>query len=100
MFNPYSAPLLTAPQSKLCSMSSLTSPMPQPTVYPPRSSLVLTNFQSFFGAMGCAAAIVFTCFGASYGMAKSSIGIMASSILRPDLIVRSMLFPYLLYGYC
>lgn len=39
--------------------------------------------------MGCAAAIVFTCFGASYGMAKSSIGIMSSSILRPDLIVRS-----------
>ncbi|KFZ10150.1 hypothetical protein V502_08285, partial [Pseudogymnoascus sp. VKM F-4520 (FW-2644)] len=50
---------------------------------------------SFFGAMGCAAAIVFTCFGASYGMAKSSIGIMASSILRPDLIVRNLMPPIL-----
>ncbi|KFY36838.1 hypothetical protein V495_07568 [Pseudogymnoascus sp. VKM F-4514 (FW-929)] len=49
----------------------------------------------FFGAMGCAAAIVFTCFGASYGMAKSSIGIMASSNLRPDLIVRNLMPPIL-----
>ncbi|KFY14021.1 hypothetical protein V492_02910 [Pseudogymnoascus sp. VKM F-4246] len=50
---------------------------------------------SFFGAMGCAAAIVFTSFGASYGMAKSSIGIMSSSILRPDLIVRNLMPPIL-----
>ncbi|OBT42555.1 V-type proton ATPase proteolipid subunit [Pseudogymnoascus sp. 05NY08] len=53
------------------------------------------SYASFFGAMGCAAAIVFTCFGASYGMAKSSIGIMASSILRPDLIVRNLMPPIL-----
>ncbi|KFY01218.1 hypothetical protein V490_01015 [Pseudogymnoascus sp. VKM F-3557] len=53
------------------------------------------SYAPFFGAMGCAAAIVFTCFGASYGMAKSSIGIMASSILRPDLIVRNLMPPIL-----
>ncbi|KFY37254.1 hypothetical protein V494_04835 [Pseudogymnoascus sp. VKM F-4513 (FW-928)] len=53
------------------------------------------NDNSFFGAMGCAAAIVFTSFGASYGMAKSSIGIMSSSILRPDLIVRNLMPPIL-----
>jgi V-type H+-transporting ATPase proteolipid subunit len=39
--------------------------------------------------MGCAVAISFTSFGASYGMAKSGIGIMASSILRPDMMIRS-----------
>lgn len=41
--------------------------------------------------MGCTAAIVFTCFGASYGTAKAGVGIVASGVLRPDLIVRSML---------
>lgn len=40
--------------------------------------------------MGCTAAIVFTCFGASYGTAKSGVGIVAAGVLRPDLIVRSM----------
>lgn len=41
--------------------------------------------------MGCTAAIVFTCFGASYGTAKAGVGIVASGVLRPDLIVRSTL---------
>lgn len=40
--------------------------------------------------MGCTAAIVFTCFGASYGTAKAGVGIVAAGVLRPDLIVRSM----------
>lgn len=39
--------------------------------------------------MGCTAAIVFTCFGASYGTAKSGVGISAMGVLRPDLIVKS-----------
>jgi len=39
--------------------------------------------------MGCTAAIVFTCFGAAYGTAKSGVGIVASGVLRPDLIVKS-----------
>lgn len=41
--------------------------------------------------MGCTSAIVFTCFGAAYGTAKSGVGISAMGVLRPDLIVRSML---------
>lgn len=45
--------------------------------------------QPFFGAMGCTAAIVFTCLGASYGTAKSGVGIAAMGVLRPDLIVKS-----------
>jgi len=50
----------------------------------------LTRFQPFFGAMGCTSAIVFTCFGAAYGTAKSGVGISAMGVLRPDLIVKSM----------
>ena len=45
--------------------------------------------QPFFGAMGCTASIVFTCLGASYGTAKSGVGIAAMGVLRPDLIVKS-----------
>ena len=47
--------------------------------------------QPFFGAMGCTSAIVFTCFGAAYGTAKSGVGISAMGVLRPDLIVKSTL---------
>ena len=43
--------------------------------------------------MGCTSAIVFTCFGAAYGTAKSGVGISAMGVLRPDLIVKST--PYL-----
>lgn len=46
--------------------------------------------QPFFGAMGCTCAIVFTCLGASYGTAKSGVGIAAMGVLRPDLIVKSV----------
>ena len=45
--------------------------------------------------MGCTAAIVFTCFGAAYGTAKSGVGISAMGVLRPDLIVKSAHFPHL-----
>ena len=45
--------------------------------------------------MGCTSAIVFTCFGAAYGTAKSGVGISAMGVLRPDLIVKSTsILPY------
>jgi V-type H+-transporting ATPase 16kDa proteolipid subunit len=44
--------------------------------------------------MGCTCAIVFTCLGASYGTAKSGVGIAAMGVLRPDLIVKSMTTPF------
>ncbi|KAK5047730.1 H(+)-transporting V0 sector ATPase subunit c [Exophiala bonariae] len=44
--------------------------------------------QPFFSAMGCATAIIFTCFGASYGTAKSGIGIMSAGIYRPDQLIK------------
>jgi V-type H+-transporting ATPase 16kDa proteolipid subunit len=43
--------------------------------------------------MGCTSAIVFTCFGAAYGTAKSGVGISAMGVLRPDLIVKSAYIP-------
>ncbi|KIY52379.1 V-type ATPase [Fistulina hepatica ATCC 64428] len=45
-------------------------------------------YAPFFSAMGCTSAIVFTCIGASYGTAKSGVGISAMSVLRPDLMMR------------
>lgn len=40
--------------------------------------------------MGCVSAIALTTLGASYGTAKSGVGVMAAGILRPDTIVRSI----------
>jgi V-type H+-transporting ATPase proteolipid subunit len=45
--------------------------------------------------MGCTSAIVFACFGAAYGTAKAGVGVSAMGVLRPDLIVKSMLPPYI-----
>jgi len=38
--------------------------------------------------MGVVSAIVLANFGASYGTAKSGVGIMAAGVLRPDNMVR------------
>jgi len=46
-------------------------------------------YAPFFGAMGCAAAIIFCAFGASYGTAKSGVGIVAAGVLRPDMMIKS-----------
>lgn len=39
--------------------------------------------------MGCMAAVVFTCMGAAYGTAKAGVGVCATGVIRPDLIVKS-----------
>ncbi|KAB5558579.1 V-ATPase proteolipid subunit C-like domain-containing protein [Coniochaeta sp. 2T2.1] len=48
-------------------------------------------YASFFGAMGCASAIIFTVIGASYGTAKSSGAIFSSGILRPERLMQNTL---------
>ncbi|KAG8926469.1 H(+)-transporting V0 sector ATPase subunit c [Tulasnella sp. 418] len=48
-------------------------------------------YAPFFGVMGCTAAIVFTCLGASYGTAKSGVGVSAMSVLRPDLMMKCVI---------
>ncbi|KNC99859.1 V-type proton ATPase proteolipid subunit [Spizellomyces punctatus DAOM BR117] len=47
-------------------------------------------YSPFFGAMGCTAAIVFSCFGAAYGTAKSGVGISVMGIMRPELITKNI----------
>ncbi|KAH8821655.1 vacuolar ATP synthase proteolipid subunit [Xylogone sp. PMI_703] len=54
-------------------------------------------YASFFGTMGCSVSIVLCCMGAAYGTAKSSIGISAVSVLRPDMLIRNLM-PVILCG--
>ncbi|POW08669.1 hypothetical protein PSTT_07332, partial [Puccinia striiformis] len=55
------------------------------------SSELCPVYAPFFGAMGCTAAIVFTCIGASYGTSKSGVGISAMGVLRPDLMMKCII---------
>merc|ERR1712100_727445 len=51
---------------------------------PPSSSF-------FFGFMGCSSALVFACLGAAYGTAKSGVGVSAMGVMRPELVMRSII---------
>ena len=46
---------------------------------------------AFFGFMGVTAAIVFSNLGAAYGTAKSGVGICSMGVMRPDLVMRSVI---------
>jgi V-type H+-transporting ATPase proteolipid subunit len=48
-------------------------------------------YAAFFGVMGASAAIIFSSLGAAYGTAKSGVGIAAMSVMRPDLIMKSVI---------
>jgi len=48
-------------------------------------------YSSFFGVMGATAAMVFSALGAAYGTAKSGTGIAAMSVMRPELIMKSII---------
>jgi len=48
-------------------------------------------YASFFSVMGAAAAMVFTALGAAYGTAKSGTGIAAMAVMRPELIMKSII---------
>ncbi|XP_023161484.1 V-type proton ATPase 16 kDa proteolipid subunit-like [Drosophila hydei] len=45
----------------------------------------------FFGGMGAASAIIFSALGAAYGTAKSGTGIAAMAVMRPELIMKSII---------
>ncbi|KAJ3069283.1 V-type ATPase [Rhizoclosmatium globosum] len=47
-------------------------------------------YAPFFGVMGCTAAIVFSCFGAAYGTAKSGVGISAMGVMRPEQVMKNI----------
>jgi len=48
-------------------------------------------YSPFFGVMGAASAMVFSALGAAYGTAKSGTGIAAMSVMRPELIMKSII---------
>merc|ERR1712216_949699 len=45
----------------------------------------------FFGFMGAAAALVFANLGAAYGTAKSGVGVSSMGVMKPDLIMKSII---------
>ncbi|KAI6450199.1 H(+)-transporting V0 sector ATPase subunit c, variant 2 [Pyricularia oryzae] len=48
-------------------------------------------YASFFGALGCACAIVFTVMGASYSTAKSAGAIFSCGVMRPERMMQNTL---------
>lgn len=54
-------------------------------------------YAPFFGYAGCAAAQIFTVFGAAYGTAKSAVGICSMGVMRPELIMKSVI-PVIMAG--
>merc|ERR1711974_146635 len=52
---------------------------------------------SFFGFMGVASALVFANLGASYGTAKSGVGISSMGVLKPELVMKSII-PVIMAG--
>ncbi|KAJ1287177.1 hypothetical protein BS78_03G413000 [Paspalum vaginatum] len=45
----------------------------------------------FFGFLGAAAALVFSCMGAAYGTAKSGVGVAHMGVMRPELVMKSVI---------
>jgi len=48
------------------------------------------EFATFFGFMGAASALVFSCLGSAYGTAKSGVGVAAMGVMRPELVMKSI----------
>jgi len=48
-------------------------------------------YTPFFGVMGASSAIIFSALGAAYGTAKSGTGIAAMAVMRPELIMKSII---------
>ena len=48
-------------------------------------------YAPFFGCMGASAAMIFSAFGAAYGTSKSGTGIAAMAVMKPELIMKSII---------
>lgn len=48
------------------------------------------DYVAFFSAMGATSAMVFSALGAAYGTAKSGTGISAMAIMKPDMVMKSV----------
>ena len=47
--------------------------------------------EAFFGFMGVTSALVFANLGAAYGTAKSGVGISSMGVIKPELIMKSII---------
>ncbi|KAH7714967.1 CBN-VHA-2 protein [Aphelenchoides avenae] len=54
-------------------------------------------YAPFFGFLGCMSAQALTVFGAAYGTAKSAVGICSMGVMRPELIMKSVI-PVIMAG--
>merc|ERR1712232_476947 len=45
----------------------------------------------FFGFMGAAVALIFANLGAAYGTAKSGVGVSSMGVMKPDLVMKSII---------
>ncbi|GMN55791.1 hypothetical protein TIFTF001_024906 [Ficus carica] len=59
---------------------------------PPTMSSTFSGDETapFFGFLGAAAALVFSCMGAAYGTAKSGVGVASMGVMRPELVMKSI----------
>lgn len=48
-------------------------------------------YETLVGTMGITAAQVFASFGAAYGIARSAIGITHMSVMKPKLVMKSII---------
>ena len=56
-----------------------------------------TGYPYFFGYLGIVFALVLANIGAAYGTAKSGVGICALGVMRPDIIIKSVI-PVIMAG--
>ena len=54
------------------------------------SQIIINMSQYFFGYIGVASALVFANLGAAYGSAKAGVGICSMGVLKPELIMKSV----------
>jgi len=80
---PWLKPLGSRPAQLLISLGVLSSVLFAMAPCDPSSA--------FFGFMGITSAVVFANLGAAYGTAKSGVGISSMGVMRPDMIMRSII---------
>ncbi|XP_030555227.1 V-type proton ATPase 16 kDa proteolipid subunit-like [Drosophila novamexicana] len=56
-----------------------------------RELILYPDYGPFYGIMGVVAAIVFSSIGSAYGTAVSGTGIAATAVMRPELIMKSII---------
>uniref|UniRef100_A0ACD5W864 Uncharacterized protein n=1 Tax=Avena sativa TaxID=4498 RepID=A0ACD5W864_AVESA len=87
--------LLSPPLSSTRRQRPSSSPSPlrrDPHSPPATMSSVFSGDETapFFGFLGAAAALVFSCMGAAYGTAKSGVGVASMGVMRPELVMKSI----------